>query len=492
MADNRGQPGAGRNHMRGLGSRLVRLALFVALSGLLFYGLLSLVPPQYQSVAQLAVQQDNSRNSEVVASEIGVLKSQQLRRAFIKKSKLLEDPEFNAALSTRGPLQRISILPGLADDPGTLREETPLLRAVGQSIRIKKAEQNNGIRILVRLSSPHQAARLANAYAAHYIDFLNTPSRGAARRSDEQAGLIRLQDKVSAGEAMLAALRKEIKAKPFVKAGEQPTSSEYNGERVNKEQLSDLVSKHILAKADREAAEMRARLVRDMLERTGEINSTTQVLNSGLIQRLLIKRSHMERRVADLSITLLPSHPRLKRLKREMSALQSQIKTQARKAVANLENEAQVAAAREKSLKDSLEKLQRAAASSTGQSGFVNTESAENHDPRLTQLASMELELASDRQKLFVARSRLKSAMLSSGSGKAPKVEATLVKKAVAIDVPVFPRKLPMTLLGMLAALFLGLLKLVFTRKPVAEIREREHHYDMGFAAKPIEVLRTS
>ena len=382
MLDNGDKLVTSAKTSQGLASALAKLSVFVAITGLLLYGVLSLVKPQYRSVAQLYIEQGNgqtasrARSKRLVAREMRALKSKALMNTVIANNGLVNDPEFNGSLARKGPLQRVSIMLGLSSDPLNLPQGKRLLSAFADKLGLKRGGDPQTIKIVIRSTDPEKSARLANDYAGTYISSLERRTRKVeptpnAVRSDrsETALILRLRNKIGTGEGELEALRYDIRAHPF-KQAELLQSSDKNiavdpslsaAAQLDKEQISQLTTQFILAKADREQAELRAKLVSEMLTNTGEIHSTGTVLNAGLVQRLLIKRSRMERRVADLEVSLLPSHPQLKRLNREMAALQAQIRSEARKAVANLESEALIAAVREKSLKTSLDKLQSAA-----------------------------------------------------------------------------------------------------------------------------------
>lgn len=327
--------------------------------------------------------------------------------------------------------------------------------------------------IAIRSSNSQKSARLANDLAGSYINMLRTRSstQGVSDANHPQSALIStLRDKIVAGEARLASLRADLRDNPPKMPSAELAQLQGEDEavtnvQIGKEQLSRLVSQHILAKADREEAELRAELVRDMLASTGELNSTRTVLNSGLIQKLLIKRSRMERKVADLEVTLLPSHPQLKRLHREMSALQTQIKTEAQKVVANLEDEAKIAAVRENSLKDSLAQLQNTQENTAVERRAASVASPVIADDRSKQLDSLQRVVGDDRLKLAALQATLTAKIERAGLSVMPLIKATIITRAVAVSVPVFPKKEPITLLGMLASFCLGLVVLLFGNK---------------------------
>ena len=98
-----------------------------------------------------------------------------------------------------------------------------------------------------------------------------------------------------------------------------------------------------------------ARLIKDMLAKNGDVDATTEVLKSDLITRLIEQRVTMQRQLAELSATLLPSHPRIRQLAADLADVRKQIRAEVEKIAQGLENEAQVAATREASLRTSLD-----------------------------------------------------------------------------------------------------------------------------------------
>ena len=139
-----------------------------------------------------------------------------------------------------------------------------------------------------------------------------------------------------------------------------------NNVTLNAQQLSELNSQVILAKAQKAEAEARARLIKKMLADGGDVDATPEVLKSELIGRLIEQRVQVQRQLAELSATLLPSHPRIKQLISELADVREQIRDEAAKIVKSLENEAQVASAREASLRGSLNDVKTQASGLSG------------------------------------------------------------------------------------------------------------------------------
>lgn len=467
------------------GSGIAGLLAFVVLTGVLFYGVLSLVKPQYSSTAELRI--DVAENAQagkpdlrdIFARQMAELESARRIREFIEHKKLANDPDFNAVLEKATPLEKLLAVTGLVADPRHLSMDERLLRGFSDRFRVEPATSPQTLTIALRTSDPQKSAYLVNSYIEHYIAGLNpAPSADAQQRARDnksnrekeiQAALVlRLQTQILDREKRLQELDKAIALAPLPK---KPRSL-LSAIPLDKEQISRLYSQHILARADREEAELRARLVEDMLKNTGTVQATGKIFASGPIDRLLQKRSLLERRLAELDAVLLPSHPQLQRLNGEMAKLKTQIANEAQKLVDNLRNEARIAAAREKSLKESLERITRQVGEQEKPSPDLfeypvsrttNTNKpVVSTDKLLEHQQAMRHQIADLRQRLTIAKAALAGNIASKKPDSNPTISASFVSRAVAVPVPVFPRKIPITLLGMGVALGLGLIALFF------------------------------
>ena len=413
-------------------------------------------------------------------------------RSFLDLHSLSDDPAFNGAASRQGPLKRVLIMLGLSDDPAKIPASTRILANLQENLSIVKGTAPQTLKIAMRSINAKAAARLANQYAQNYITRLEAQNRprssvpsSMAMSNDAQAGLLLgLRDLLAASEARLATLRQVMRLNPFAAPAPmvrepaivRETQTRGNG-KLTLEQLSQITAQLILARADREQAELRAKLVRDMLVDDGRIESTSSVLNSGAVQTLLLKRARMEQKRSDLSIKLLPSHPQMRRLNRELVALGFKIKGETTKAVANLENEVLIASAREDSIKLSLDE-QKQTSASDGNSGQVSrpleVQNAQpiTIDPRIAQMAMIKGLLADNRRKLMMVKAQADSRSNNEQTSVKAPAKATVVSPAIASNIPVFPKKTPITLLGMLAALLLLLVSMIFCNKGNAQARD--------------------
>ena len=486
-------------------SMVSRLVLFSGAAGVLFYGVLSLVQPQYRSVAQIYIEQRGEEPKTVVAKELKTLRSHKFKKAFIADTRLAGDAEYNGVLAKRGPLSKVAMDLGLVTNPARLSLEKRVAAAFAQKFTILKGKEAGVIAVAVRSNEAVKAARFANQYARTYLALVKArsavlePTESRAYRGVDAAFLAGLKEQIATKKRDLVALRKEMVANSFVPSrhGERQNGQRQNGQRqigseqrttgqssnphsnsplsaklkLDKEQLFELTSQYILARADRKEAELRVKLVTDMLETSSEITSSALVLNKGAIQALLFKRDRLEKRIADLSVKLLPSHPQLKRLNRDRLALKKEIRLETKNVVARLKAELLLATEREKTFKESLEHLNKQIEPIRWETGASKPRDVEQKsiekDPRIAKLAVLTSELALKKKQLaaFLAQSRPsgKSELAPIEASTPALLRASLVQRASAARSPVFPQKIPMTLLGMVAAFALALLFMLLT-----------------------------
>ena len=214
-----------------------------------------------------------------------------------------------------------------------------------------------------------------------------------------------------------------------------------NNVTLGAQQLSELNSQLILAKAQRSETEARARLIKKMLDEKSDIDATPEVLKSELIGRLIEQRAQVQHQLAELSATPLPSHPRLKQLNSELTDVRSQIRQEATKIVRGLENEAEVASARETSLRSSLNEVQSQA------SGQSNAE---------IKLRALEREAKANRDLLESYLARFRDASARHDMAAVP-ASATIVSRAPVSSKPSFPKCGPISALATSATALLAL-----------------------------------
>lgn len=420
-----------------------KVSLLVSALGvgaLTFFGL-SLLTPQYTSTARLIIENDQTiydrptgqqgqrsdagrLDKEAVISEVHVLRSKDLASDVIKKLQLKKSKEFNSALRTPGMLASIF-------GPSKTSEDERVLRAFTKKLTVYPIKDSRVIAVDMTSKDPVLSASAANALAEGYLDW----QRG--RQSTQTKGeteSLRLQ---------LEDLKKQVEAADFKLEKFRSETGLYSGQNnttLNQQQLSEVNSQLSRAKAQKSEAEARARQVRTMLA-NGTVDSAPDVLRSQLIQRLLEQRVQVQRRISELSATLLPRHPRMLQVLSERAGITRQINSEVRKIVRGLENEARIAGVREASLRGSLDQV-RDQASKTG-----------NDQVRLTLLERE----ATSKRTLYDALLRKFDEASSASSSRNLPVYARIVEKARVTSIPSFPQKLPMSIFAAAATLLLGL-----------------------------------
>jgi tyrosine-protein kinase Etk/Wzc len=421
------------------------LGLALGVGAVTFIGL-SMVRPLYTSEARILIQNDESaftrpaseRNPEqptaldeqAVQSQVQVLTSRDLTLQVVKDLDLTNNPAFakDAGVTL---LKRLLNRFGLGR--GTPQSEAEkAANALADHLEVYQLSKSSVIAIDYTSSDPSLAAQVANKLADVYIAW------------QREAKIAQTKDATAWLKDQIDVLRKQVASSE--EAVEKFRASEglyagTNNVTLSAQQLSELNSQLILADAQKSEAEARARLIKQMLADKGDIDATPEVLKSQLIINLIAQRVEVQRRLAELSATLLPSHPRIQQLKSELADVRQQIRDEANKIVRSLESEAQVAAAREASLRASLNTAK------TQSSGLSDSE---------IKLRALEREAKANRDLLDSYLARYRDASARHDMGAVP-AQAAIVSRAHASVLPSFPKRGPITLLVMAATALLAL-----------------------------------
>jgi succinoglycan biosynthesis transport protein ExoP len=229
--------------------------------------------------------------------------------------------------------------------------------------------------------SPSLAARVANGLANAYIDQqVEAKYRATDGASSWLEGRIEeLRGKVEETEAKVAAFRQEA---GLVQA--ETTT-------VTAQQISEINSQLVEARARRAEAEARLRQVAGLKGRPDGLASISEVLGSPLIQQLRKQQAEVEQRASELGTRYGPEHPKMINVAGEISEIRTKIATEVERIIQGLQNEVQVARAREGSISVNLDQLQ----------GKLN-----GMDGALVELHALEREAAANRTlyETFLAR----------------------------------------------------------------------------------------
>jgi len=392
-----------------------------------------------------------SAEMATVLSEVEVIRSTSLIRRVVEKLNLVRDPEFNGALVEESWLSSLLNLETYFDrdllvsiglrkveiqlSQQEADEETlaKVVEAVRSRLEVSPVRRSLVIQISFTSTNSKKAALIANTVADNYIvDQLEAKFDATRRASswlnDRIAGL---RDKVQKAEAAVETYRIAL-------SGRIGGSSE-----LTTQQISELNSQLILARAKRAEANARLRQVEDLMATSGDLASAAEVLNSPLIHRLRDQEAQLLRKVSELESRYGERHPRMIKAKAELADLRESIEREVRKIAQSLRNEMVVARAREDTLRQNLSQLE-------GKQGVQNQASIKlNELEREAQASRLLYENFLNRFKETSEQQNLQQA------------DARVISKA---DVPIeasFPKKKLIISVALIGSLFLSVV-LVF------------------------------
>ncbi|MCX7898918.1 MAG: exopolysaccharide transport family protein [Methylocystis sp.] len=405
----------------------------------------SVVKPRYAAEARVLLESQENflgrsdkivRNeqpvpdAEAVGSQIQLLTSRDLARRAIKALDLQGNVEFDPLVNGVGPLKRALILLGISRDPTRMSPEDRILEKFSEKLAVLSPTKTRVLSIEFSSEDPDLAARAANVVADVYLDMQQD-----AKRENARAAATSLATLVTDLKARLA--EAETRVEEFRnKAGLLIGS---NNVVISTQQLGELNAQLSQARASQADTLAKARLLRDML-RQGRVGDVPDVANNEVMRRIYEQRVSLRAQLALESRTLLPLHPRIKELTAQLKDLDAQWRGAAERTARTLENEARIAGARVENLTAELEGQKRVAgAAGADEVHLRELESA-------AKVLKEQVEAESAKYQEALARERLKTAP----------TDARIIQRALAPQMPAFPKKIPITLFATFAGLFLS------------------------------------
>ncbi len=339
---------------------LVPLVLITAVGT---FAAMQAVTPKYRGQAKILIESQGAvypginRNvegeralldQEGVASQVQLLNSYDLARRVAKKLELSQRSEFNPSAEERASLvdKALNLL-GFDRTNRQASLEERVLEGYFDRLIVYQVEKTRVITVEFTSRDPELAANAANTIVQEYLDL-----QAAAKRDNTEEAADSLGPEV---ERVRADVEKAERAVEEYRASNDLLIGSNNVTLVQ-QQLADLNTQLATARAQKAEVEAKASQVRAMLEQ-GSLDSATDVMNSPLIQRLRERQVALQARIADLSTSLLPSHPDLRAAQRQLRDLDGQIVAEGRKILSGLESDVHVAESREASLLESLNQL---------------------------------------------------------------------------------------------------------------------------------------
>ena len=435
--------------LHALGQALLRKKRWIIvptlLAALFSIAAVNLVTPRYKSEARILIdgreniflrpngertEERNALDPEAVTSQVQLLLSRDLAREIIKKNKLAELPEFDPVLRGLSPIKSLLALFGIGRDPFSLTPEERVLDAYFDRYTAYAVDKSRVIVIEFQSRDPELAARVANSIADGYLVLQQNARQEQAKAASQWlAGEIdSLRKKVADAESRV----EDFRSKSSLFVGTNNTT-------LSNQQMGELNTQLNNARALKSDAELKARMIREMLQ-SGKPIEASEVLNSELMRRLSEQRVTLRTQLAEQSSTLLDNHPRIKELKAQLAVLDAQIRDEAGKVSRSLENDARIAAGRVDGLSASLDQLKKQATSTNGQD---------------VQLRALEREAKAQRDLLESYLAKYREANTRENIDAAP-ADGRIISRASVSNAPAYPKKLPIVLIATLATLLLS------------------------------------
>lgn len=389
-------------------------------------------------------------DSETTASEIEVIRSRGLAGKVIDRLGLSRDPEFSSAHRPPSLLEEaldsigipvaewMAALPmardkeDLSADTRRERDRIRVVDAVLENLTVTSKRSTRVITVQFESESPRTAARVANTLAELYIDEQLEAKFEATRRAT-----VWLNDRV-------AALRQTVQGSEKAVEEYRRASGllEGKGGTIASQQVSELSTQVVLARAKRAEAEARLAQLAKLGSSVDGVDSVADVLNSRLIQRLREQEASVARKVAEYSILYGERHPKVINVRAEIGALRERIESEVDKIVKGLRNDASVARAREASLERSLDEvMERMADSNTAE----------------VQLRALEREANANGLLLGTLLTRIKETQMQENL-EAQRSDVRIISRADLPQLPSFPKMKPILALSLVGSFCLGLL----------------------------------
>ncbi len=434
-----------RSLLSALRASLWRILAATAIVGAGVYSVLSLIPPTYKSTSQIILepagrgllrpQNPEAANVEQkvdeneVASQVEVVRSRDLLNRVIVSERLDQHAEFNSAVKPRGLVAGLwSVVSG---EPQGVDPRDRALLMLEQNVKVTEVPKTRLINIDVTAHDAALAATIANAVAQAYLE-----RNRASQVKDASDATTYIDSNINEVKAQAEAAESALER--F--RAESGLLSGSNNVTLNSQQLSELNTQLSQATAARTEAEVRARIVQEMVD-GGRVEGSADIVRSPNMQQLFQQKLRVERDIAELSTTLLPGHPRMRQLSAELQATRARLAEEAKRVAAGMQNDVEVALARENALQASIARL---------------TETKFKSSDAQAKLGSLEREAQSKRMGYERLLQRLNE-VSNQRDRSAVSALASLNESAVPSRVIDSPRKSQLALLAAGAALLLGI-----------------------------------
>ncbi|MBV9633952.1 MAG: lipopolysaccharide biosynthesis protein [Methylobacteriaceae bacterium] len=375
-------------------------------------------------------EQPPALDPEAVQSQVQLVTSRDLARQAVRKLNLLGNAEFDPLADGMDLLTRAMVLLGLDRDPRQMSPEDRVLDTYYDRLIVYPVAKTRVLQIEFSARDPELAAKGANTIAELYIDLQEEAKKNNAKAAGAwlAPNIEALRAKVTEAEAKV----EDFRAQSGLLVGSNNTT-------ISAQQLADLNTQLANARSTEADAQAKAKLIRELL-REGRVSEVSDVAKDELIRNIGQQRVTLRAQLASESRTLLPGHPRIQELTAQLADVDNALRLAADKAARSLENDARIAGSRVEALTAELDAQKKAVATGNGDE---------------VQLHALEREAAAARDQLETFLQKYREATARDADNAAP-ADARIISRAIAPELPSFPKKVPMLVIGTLAGFLLS------------------------------------
>ena len=344
------------------------VAAFGLIAGLLGSIYAMQLVPVYQATATLLIDPSQSNalspagggyNTYVddgrIESELAIISSSSVARRVVEKLRLDEEPapemaEPSATAQIIAQMKSVIFAVPEKSEPSIDLTSDPkdiLARQVQYGVGVKRVGFSYLIDVSYTSENSAKAAAIANAFVDEYLVDQLESRYDATRRANDWLN-VRLGD-------LRNKVRDSERAVEVFKT--QNNIVDTQGGTLSDQQIGKLNEQLILARAETAQALASYEQIQAVVKRGGDASSFADAAQAAAIGELRAKASDIRREMAELSAKYGARHPTVVSLRAQLGDISGQIRKEAGRTVAAVENQYRVAKSREASIEASLNEM---------------------------------------------------------------------------------------------------------------------------------------
>ncbi len=316
-----------------------------------------LATKRYTATTQLLIEQGSQRSfslQEALAVDASAMDFYQTQYRLIESRALAEKVVLALKLYELGEFGK----PASGEEiPENWTKEAQIRKAVDaflKKIKVSPIRQSRLVDISFTSTDPKLAATVANAIAKAYMDYVLDRKLKISQMAVNFLGR-RIEEQRRKLQASQLALQQYMEDNKLVNV----ISDNYN--TITSQKLAELNQKLIEAETSRKEAETRYKLALKARSDARRLDGIREFLDSPVIQKVRERELELSKREAELSQKYGPRHPKMIALKAEKKAIEKQRIGEINQIINSLENQYQIALAKERAIRGALAKQQQQA-----------------------------------------------------------------------------------------------------------------------------------